>query len=326
MFCTNCGNQINTGSKFCTRCGNTVENLVAKPVSFEAPKTKRLFGSSTQTKENNPIGYNKPTTNPTTPWTPSSVARKINTSRVVRILVVLAFVGYGIYSNLDKSSVETNNTGIDSFDSGNHQQAINQFQQATNDAITNETKITTLKNLAYVYSTDSKNDLALSTFKQALALTSPDSFDYYLITAEVALLQGDSDSAALNYNKAYQLNPDYFQINNALGLFYLNLDDTSSKYEDYKRALPYAKKAYEVSKLEIAKANLAIAYYFNENYTQTISLLSSADTTGKPYDAYWLGLAYARNDDPVNAKIYLQKAISGGVKVPQEVYNYIDSH
>ena len=45
-------------------------------------------------------------------------------------------------------------------------------------------------------------------------------------------------------------------------------------------------------KSEIAKQNLAIAYYFNEDFDQTISLLSTSNLTQHPYASYWLGLAY----------------------------------
>ena len=98
--------------------------------------------------------------------------------------------------------IATNNDAIANFDLGNNQQAISQLQQASQSAVTNDTKINTLKNLAYVYSTEGKEDLALQAFKEALALTSTGSFEYYLISGEVAELEDKYNSAILSYNKA----------------------------------------------------------------------------------------------------------------------------
>ena len=111
-----------------------------------------------------------------------------------------------------------------------------------------------------------------------------------------------------------------------LDLYDVDINSIARQYVDYKKALTYAQKAYDLNKLESPKENLAIAYYFNENYNQTISLLSSSNFIQHPYAAYWLGFAYSKIDDSYNAKIYLQKAIAGGVKVSQEVWDYINSH
>ncbi|MBU4204980.1 hypothetical protein KKH26_02280 [Patescibacteria group bacterium] len=215
-----------------------------------------------------------------------------------------------------------------SFDSGDSQSAINQFQQAKQDAVSNENKINTLKNLAYVYIAESQNEQALSTFKEALNLAKANSFDYYLISGEIALLEYKPNSAILSFNKAYELNPNDYQINNTLALFYIDIEEIAPQYVDYPKALSFAKKAYEydTEKSEISKQNLAIAYYFNDNFDQTISLLSSSNLTQHPYAAYWLGLAYLNKEDHINAKIYLQKAINSGVEVPQEIHDYLNSN
>jgi xylulose-5-phosphate/fructose-6-phosphate phosphoketolase len=99
------------------------------------------------------------------------------------------------------------------------------------------------------------------------------------------------------------------------------------QYSDYAKALKYAIKANQLSPSEITKQNLAISYYFNDNYKQAISLLTtSANISSQPYLAYWLGLSYAGDDQPTNAKYYLKMAINGGVDVPQEVMDYINNN
>jgi tetratricopeptide (TPR) repeat protein len=170
-----------------------------------------------------------------------------------------------------------------------------------------------------------KKKLALETFKQALALTSPDSFDYYLIAGEIALLEDKPNSAIIAYNKAYEKNPNDFQVNNALTLFYLNIEGNADDYVDYQKAVQYGERTVQLSDLKLAKENLGLAYYFNDNYDKAISTFSSLSTT-KPVIFYFLGLSYAAKKDSVNAKLYLNKAIAGGQEVPQEVTDYINSN
>lgn len=303
IYCKKCGKENPKGSKFCQYCGVKF-NIIGK-----------------EDEENNEEGHSEHISSHTLETQKSS-----NAGKIITTLIVLAFIGFGINRNVDKESVNTNNKALTSFNSGDNKSAIDQLQQATNDATNDETKITTLKNLGYVYSTEGQNNQALSTFKEVLALTTKDTFDYYLVSGEVALLEGKTNEALSNYNKAYKINPENFQINNALALFHLDLEEVAPKYTDYSKALLYAKKANELSPSEISKQNLAIAYYLNENYSETISLLSSSNFTQHPYAAYWLGLAYLANEDDINAKIYLQKAIDGGAEVPQEIHDYLDSN
>jgi tetratricopeptide (TPR) repeat protein len=150
--------------------------------------------------------------------------------------------------------------------------------------------------------------------------------DYYLISGEIAELENKPNSALIAYNKAYEKDPEDGQVNNSLALFYLDLYDAHPQYTDYPKALTFALKANQLQSDNISKKNLALAYYFNENYVQTISLLRSVDISKEPDYAYYLGLAYAVTKDTINAKIYLRQAIAGGMKVPQNVYDYINEN
>ena len=144
-----------------------------------------------------------------------------------------------------------------------------------------------------MYATDGKNDERLSTFQEALNLTSQNSFDYYLISAEIALLQGKPNSAYISFNKALELKPDDFQVNNSLAIFYMNLDGSSADYENYPKALTYALKANNLSNSEVTRENLGIAYFWNDNYDQSIALLSQTNIAQHPYVGFWLGYDYA---------------------------------
>jgi len=297
MFCKNCGKKNDNGVKFCSSCGSKFSKI-----ETEIPVQPVLDFSECQNKSS---------------W---------YTRKIIGVIVVLSLIGFGIYNSQDDAVVEKNNDAISNFDSGNNEQAINDFQEASQDAVLTENKISTLKNLAYAYSSDSKDELAISSFKEALALTTPDSFDYYLISGEISLLENKPSLALAAYNNAYEKDPNDFQINNALTLFYLDLGDIAPQYFDYKKALKYALRTTQLSDLQIAKQNLGLAYYFNENYPQAISTFSNLTIDKDSYTAYWLGLSYAGNNDSVNAKFYLRKAITNGVEVTQEVYDYINSN
>jgi len=299
MYCHKCGKQNNKESKFCKHCGSGIDGIDEKK---ELEQAELPASHKTEEKKSSIWG------------------------KVITAIVILFILGGGIYGSVDKEPIATNNEALTNFDSGDSSTAIQKLLQAANEATTDEIKVAALKNLGYVYSTEGQTVQALGAFNEALPLTTQDTFDYYLISGEVALLNENDNDALTNYNNAYRLNPEDFQINNALALFHLDLEGVAPKYVDYSKALLYAKKANELSPSEISKQNLAIAYYYNENYSETITLLSTSNFTQHPYAAYWLGLAYLGNKDDANAKTYLQMALDNGAEVPQEVRDYLNSN
>ncbi len=290
MFCKNCGKKLGNAKKFCTNCGTAFSD----PSPQSQPFTKKGI--------------------------------KIDKGKIIGTLVIVTIIGLGIYGSRSDTAIKANNDALSNFNSGNGQQAINQFQDAVNNSTNNATKITTLKNLAYAQATEGQNDQALATFQEALPLTSHGSLDYYLISGEIAVLKAKPSSAYFNFNQAHQIDPNDFQVNNSLAIFYLNLDSSAPDYQDYPKALVYAQKAYNISNQEIALENLGIAYYINDDYDQAASTLSQVNLSQHPHIGLWLGLAYAGKNDVANAKYYLQGAINAGIKVPQQVYDYLSSH
>jgi tetratricopeptide (TPR) repeat protein len=294
MFCKNCGKENKEDSKFCTGCGNTI--LVQETVVNNDYK---------------------------------SGGKKIKGSTIGRIIIGCLIIGWIIYSNVDDTSITTNNNALSSANSGNNTLAIEQLKDASNSAVKNDTKLNTLKNLAYVYSSELKNDLALNSFREALSLAKPASFDYYLISGEIAFLENKPNSAKINYYKALEIKPNDYQINGSLAAFYLGFEESLIDYRDYPKALVFAKKANESATPDVKNItleNLGVAYFFNENYSQAITTFKEI-TSNNPVIDLWLGLSYAAKDDPINAKPLLRKAIaSGEVEIPQEVYDYLDSN
>lgn len=229
---------------------------------------------------------------------------------------------FGAINAIEGDAVETNNNALSAYDSGNSSDAISQFRQAADSAVTNANKANSLINLAYVYSSEGQDAQAIATFKEAVAYTDSDSYSHHLVMGEIALLEGRSSDALTSYQKAYSLSPNEFQTNNALALFYLDLNSRHPSYEDYPKALTYALRADELSELESTKQNLAVAYYFNEQYQTAISILTSLSIDKDSYTAYWIGLSYINLGNESSAKFYLKKAIANGVEVPQEIKDY----
>ena len=326
MFCKKCGAKSDGTKKFCTNCGNQFAVQAEAPV---APVQTRV-ADYTATPKSAPMTPPVTTIHrppmPKEKWTAWKVVKAVIAVVFVLGLIILKF-GMAAINSVDNKAVDKNNTGMSAYESGDGQQAIDQFKQAADDAVTNTTKMTTLINLAYAYDSEGKTELAESAFKDALALAPEGSSKYYFLSGKVALFEGKPNSALVAYNKALELDSEDFQINNALNMFYLDLADERPQYSDYAKALKYAIKANQLSPSEITKQNLAISYYFNDNYKQAISLLTtSANISSQPYLAYWLGLSYAGDDQSTNAKYYLKMAINGGVDVPQEVMDYINNN
>lgn len=293
MFCKNCGTKLDGTKKFCTNCGTP------SPVQ---PTEKRQG-----TKE---------------PWTTRRIIKYIFVGGIIALLLGAKLI-LGIINVADSNAVETNNSALTAYDSGNPEDAILQFRQAADNAVTDANRANSLINLAYVYSSESRNSEALATFKEALPYTDNDSYSFHLATGEIALLEGNPSAALASYEKAYSLKSNEYQTNNALTLFYLDINGEHPNYEDYPKALTYALKADELSDLETTKQNLALAYYFNEEYETAISILNNLSVDKDSYTAYWIGLSYLNLGDESNAKFYLRKAIANGVEVPQEINDYV---
>lgn len=294
MFCKQCGTERAGEQKFCTACGTSF----VKDSEPAAPKPPTQFP-----KQNN-----------------------VEWGKAIPAIVVVLLIGWGIYASLDDDAIEQNNDALSSLESGNSSQAISQFQQASESAITDETKLNTQINLAYALISEGRNDEALATFQEAQSLASSGSADYYLVSGEIALLQGKPNAAYISLNKAYEIDPENFQVNNSLALFLLDLEEIAPAYANYPQALVHAKKAYSANPSTITIQNLGVAHFYNENNTEAISFLSQINLDQHPYTSLWLGLAYAGNNDVANAKFYFRKAIASGVDVPQEIYDYLNSN
>jgi tetratricopeptide (TPR) repeat protein len=290
MHCTKCGKKYLSDSIYCTGCGSHLEQRINEIEDIKKVSTLWIW------------------------------ARRLGSISIIGLFIII-----GAVSDLGNESILSNNDGISSFNSGDDVTAILEFSDAVESAYTDESKINSLINLAYVYQGTEEYQLSLDTFQEALLLADINSISYNLIQGEIALLNKKHDIAITYFREAYSQEPTDFQVNNSIGLFYLDLEEEAPEYYDPEKALTHLRNAnkYDLEKSEISKQNLAIAYYFNDNFDQSISLLSTTDIEAFPYMAIWLGLAYLGNNDESNATYYFKQSIDLGADVPQEIYDYL---
>jgi uncharacterized membrane protein YvbJ len=183
MFCKHCGKQLKEGQKFCALCGTAVLSHTSEQV--EAATTPKL-----------------------------SKAKKVRrTIKIASVIVIIGIIiSLKIVYSIENSTINRINSIQATYESnGNADQAIEQLKETFDDAILKSTKLSIKKNLGYIYSSEVQNDLALTTFKEALVFAPAESYDYYLISGEIALFEKKPEEALIAYNKAYELNPKSFK-------------------------------------------------------------------------------------------------------------------
>lgn len=257
----------------------------------------------------------------------SEVAEKKGSSilvKIVRILAVVLVIGIGAYYSLDDNLIDQNNEAIEILDkSGNFEEAAMMFEKSAEEAVLIDNKVLFYSNAGYTHSFSEAYDKATENFQKALDLVSVDSFDYFLLTAEIAVLADKVEDAKTNFGKALEIDPSSYQANNSLGLLYLGLTEATLSSVDYQKALDHIQRAYEQDETETTASNMALAHFGLENYDEAIILFKETNLDEKAYNNYWLGLAYLANLDGDNAKIYLQKADDMGVEMEDFIYEFL---
>jgi tetratricopeptide (TPR) repeat protein len=296
MKCENCKKQVKEGAKFCNSCGTPTVNSA----NYSSPPSDVTTDTSKNKK---------------------GLMKKLGIAIVVLVMVVI-----GVINRLDESALYKNEDALDSFNSGDSQTAISQLEKATGQAINDENKANMLINLTYIYLSENRIQEATEALLEAQSIAKPNGFEYYLISGEIELIEFDFSSALTNFKKAYDLKPNDFQINNSLALFYLDMDETAPEYEDFPRALFHAKLSYanDPEKLVSSKETLAVANYFNNNFSEAIDMLETINLSEHPYLSYWLGLCYLSIDDPDTAITHFQSAKDAGIELPDEIIEYLD--
>lgn len=249
-------------------------------------------------------------------------------SRVILTILVIALLwGFGYYSSLDDTIINKSNELIESIEGGEDVTG-GKFEKLAEDSYAGENKVELYKNAGYryMYSLDGDDYKAKESFKKALALVDEGTFDYYLISAEIAMTENKARTALFNYEKAYEISPSDFQVNNGLGIFYFGMTSVLEQFTDYQKALKYFKVAYEQNPSNTIKENMAIAYFYLEDYDEALKFFLEIKETSKSfYLDYWVGACYLAKENLDLGQQYLKSAYDNGVEMEQVFIDFINT-
>jgi len=258
--------------------------------------------------------------------------RSIKLKWIIYGIIIIASIYGGISDFLDKDAIDINNSTLsEQYNQESEESAISGFQEALNEAHSNEAKLLTSVNLGYAYAADSQFDMAQKTFKEALQYTKSNSSDEQLILGEIALYQNNPTEAEKYYLKANELLPNDYQILSSLATFYLNTENFSKDFFDPEKSIVYAKNAYNVVKnnqdeniIKSTVETLAIGYYLESQYEETIKVLSESNHTNDPENAYIVGMSYLLNGQSEIGQPYLETAVRQGDMTNEELDEYLN--
>ncbi|MFA7677808.1 MAG: tetratricopeptide repeat protein [Candidatus Omnitrophota bacterium] len=157
--------------------------------------------------------------------------------------------------------------------------------------------------MAEKYVGDGKFDAAIEEFNKAANLN-PDFFEAYNSTGFCYIQLGRYEEAIKFFEKALEINPDYVQA-------YDNIGVTYSFMKQFQKAISYYQKALYINPEFLSSYNnLGATYMFSQQYPEAIeSYKKVIELDEFNPDAYYnMGIAYYQLGQPQQAVVCLQKA------------------
>lgn len=304
MNCENCKNTLIEGQNICSFCGNEKGDIKLKIKKKKSQRNKIiLIIASFMILALSRISYS------------------------FSVMDIVRLVNPRLHSLVSKGLNLDTDPAIEAFDSGDYDLAKIEMQKQLDLADTDVEKLNILKNQAYLYSSNLENEIAIETFKKALFYAQSNLFEKTLIQAEIDNLEYNFGRAEKLYLEAYALDKNNFQITNALSMFYLDLDDSHPALFDPIKGLEFALLANKQSDPAFrnsADQNLAIAYFYNDEFDHSIEIMQR-QSQDDPYVLFWLGLAYLGKEDDTTAITFFERADSySEFDLPEEIEGYID--
>ena len=165
----------------------------------------------------------------------------------------------------EDDAIKQNQKGINYMNDGKYELALKEFTEAVkNPKLQDYAKGTIYRNIALTYSELEKKDSSIHYYTIAAKLFRKNSYDYLVNMAGVDLHKGQTQKALTKLLKASAMNPEDLSVNNTLGLIYLG--DYGDEFADPEKALPYNKKADDISSNRITTDILGRNYYDLGNY------------------------------------------------------------
>ena len=225
-------------------------------------------------------------------------------------ILLITFL-YSCGNLLDETqALQLNEEGLAKLYQGEHEEAILILKEAlTHDNASRNTKIIINRNIAICYHELEEWDQSIHFSKEAVKLTKEGSYDYCVNQADVDLLEGNIDRAIKNLKVARHMKPDAIEVNNTLGLIYMG--DYDEAFTDYKRALPYNLKAYEVGKDRSTSSVLGANYIELGEFEKAETIYNELheNIPGILDHKYYLGLIKYRLGKTEEAKQLLDELV-----------------
>lgn len=252
-------------------------------------------------------------------------AKKQVLSIAIGILVFILVSGLFSYFTYFRSEQINNDAVREMSSGGNPAKTAALLEDSVNKTTDDTLKITILINQGYAYVAAGDTEKAIESFNKAGELAAPDSLDDYIIKANLAELNNDFVAAEDFYLKAVEIAPEDYQANTSIGVFYLGILPGNEDFYDFEKALNYNLKAYKIQADNITTENLAVNYFFLEDYDTAIEYYLKTNLTAVPDDNFMLGVSYLMIGDDINAKKYIRTAYDMGYELDEEYLDFINS-
>ncbi len=215
-----------------------------------------------------------------------------------------------------------NNKGLEYYNEGNYELAINHFKRAANTiSISNDSRSTYFRNISVVFR-EIGNDDSCRHYSLKAANLHPQHGEIYLINmAEVDIIDGKIDQAIVKIKQAIEKGGGSLETYNTLGLIYYG--EYGSEYMDLDKAIFYNEKAYELKRDRITEDLLARTYYNAEKLDKAeIHFIRLNKNFPEMLDyTYHLGMIKYKQDSLFKAKLILNELVQ-----KDSVYYFLVKH
>ncbi len=160
-------------------------------------------------------------------------------------------------------------TGLQAFESQEYQFAAVEFERAIEQGVSKYKPEEVYTLLGRAYEKDEQYDKAIAAYQKAVEIN-PQYYKAWVNLGVAYRLSGDIDRAEASYTEALAIEPDYAELHASLGALYI------FKNEPHK-ALDALANAIELDpQLAVAHANMAVAYAMTGQFERAEEALNDA--------------------------------------------------
>ncbi|HOW58026.1 MAG TPA: tetratricopeptide repeat protein [Smithellaceae bacterium] len=204
-------------------------------------------------------------------------------------------------ANLDSLSGTILGQGIDYFQNGNYNRAINAFRRAAALSPFSDNAVQSYNYIAQSYLRQEKTDEAIKTYKEAIRIY-PRRDELHRSLADIYFNEGMPEEALLEYEEAVKINPDDEESRYSLGQSYISageLEKARQQFSEVARLSPVSAAGYY---------GLGQVAHEQGNFEEAISKFKKAISVNRNFEIAYveLGKTYADKEDFINAQDMLR--------------------